>query len=331
MNNKQSGSIIKALMFWLLSFSLFMLAAITTLNMVLLNKNAVSETLVKAQTYQNIVTATIGLMSQQNDSSQDEGIKRLEPIIKSVITPNYLKSVVEPILGGLFGWLNGDSPSIQFEINTKQASIQLQSGIAQYLHNKVSSLPECNEQPINVIDPINATCKPRMVEVPSFEIEAQSLVGSIPIFQQESLSAADLGFAKITEQKTMSYVRGLYYSLKIAPYILITLALTSSALLIASSREKLKTVMRLGNNFLWIGFILTFVGLLTFVLTKQFGIMTIGNATEEQLRFIDLVFTPLMTTISLKIAVFTAYFGVAYIAIGGSIILTTRLITIKNS
>lgn len=306
---------------WLLSFSLFALASIAAINLTVLNQNYIKRSLVNAQTYENIVptmlnlaTSSTGVYKTNQPSTQT--LQSLVPVVTKSVTPEFVQTTTESIIDGTFAWLKGNTPEPFFTIETSAVKASLQRDTADYLQARLQALPVCDAN-ISRIDPLTTDCRPPQVSESVANAAASELVQSMPLLGKSEITASSLGMGDvISRNPIVKHLPTGYKVSTVLPYAFAVISLICAIIIIFASTLRHKGWRRVGHSFVLAGLLLVLAGLLAAALTKRFGTMTLGDATQQQFVFIDTIFTPLANTLSLSVSLYTLYFGVIYAIIG---------------
>lgn len=321
---------------WLLSFSLFTLASIAAINLTVLNQNYIKRSLVNAQTYENIVPTMLNLATSstgvyKTNQPSEQTLQSLAPVITKSITPKFVQTTTESIIDGTFTWLKGNTPEPFFVIETSAVKAGLQRDTADYLQARLLALPVCAAN-TTTIDPLTTDCRPPQVSESVADTAAVELVQSMPLLSAPEISANSLGLSNAISQKQIAkHLPTAYKVSTLLPYIFAAISLACGVIIIFASTLRSKGWKRVGHSFVWAGALLMLAGLLAAALTKRFGTMTLGDATQQQFVFIDTIFTPLANTLSISVSLYTLYFGVVYAIIGALCYAVSHKLHIENT
>lgn len=317
--------ITRAVSAWLLAFSLFALASFAALTITLLNPSFIKSSLVKANVYDHVVPATLNLATnvsyqqQPGEISNNQTLTELTPVIEQTITPVFLRSTTESIINGTFVWLKGGADWPNFSIDITAMKTNLVANITNYLVKRVNALPVCKKYDTSQsFDPVNATCRPNVsFSSEQFRQSALDFVNSFPPLQQNTLTI-DTAYARKTfaNDKPISKAPQVYFWLTKTMYLFAALTVTSVMVLVIVSNPKYKTWRTVGHTFIVAGIMLIITAGVTYVLLNRFGHQFIGNASKEQLDFVNTIFSPLSQQLSKALANTALAFGVGYAVIG---------------
>lgn len=309
----------KGILAWILSISLFLLAAFIALTTTIASPHYVKETLEKTDFYDNIIPAALSLVSASNSSSQQQITNatrtELAPILQKVLTPAFLQTTLESVIDGTVVWLKGNATAPTFRIKTESVKVSLTNELSIYLQNRFAALPVCTgEADINTIDPLTATCRPNILLTESEATQyAQDFVNQLPLLDNSEISVAHLD---TTDTFNKNYVvtntPKVYQILQLSPYILGLIIILSSIGIIILSTNHYRAVKTVGNTFLWAGILLVVTGAIALLLSGKFEAGFIGSGTDVQTSFVTTIFTPILSRLGNSFALVSLYIGAAY-------------------
>lgn len=173
-------------------------------------------------------------------------------VVKSAVTPAFLRQSIEQVLDGTYRWLQGKVPKPDFRIDLTGVRQQLIDGAGAYAANRAQGLPACTFAQLRSlgpnVDPFKAPCLPPGVTPDAVRAqvvgELQSnpqLVGQ-PVLTADTLPKNNQGQTPFDQAKELPRVFGWF---RLAPWLVGGLVVLLMSLLILvrhDRRHGLKTV-----------------------------------------------------------------------------------------
>jgi hypothetical protein len=320
----------------LLKFSLFNLALVIALLYTLGNADALKQSLSQSGIYDQVVDSFIS--AAKNNSPQPSTQLPLDnpeitKIAKDSFTPEVFKTTGESIIDGLYGWLEGQTPRPQFEVDLTAQRDRFTHEIAEYAENRLETLPSCSLQE-NIqlsqqdsINPFTVSCRPPL----SIATEKQRLIAQLqsqegllgnPVITPDDFtgnSAKEPDFAN-------SPAPEIFRWLKRAPVILVGISLLAAAATVLLAGEKRQGWRSVGMTLLGTGLFLL-IGTLIFTYLFNTANRPEGslgqsmNLTDRDVRaaVLDIIRT-LFTTLSMSVVKVSSI----YVAVGAGILFVIR-------
>ncbi len=158
----------------------------------------------------------------------------LDPLMAStsdVLTTEYLTTKLNPVIDGLYDWLEGKTDSPEFEIVLSDRLTALSDAISEPLKNELAKLPVCSNDFLYSSDfnPIEAVCVPSGVDAGFIVDEFTSQVTTSPDIADISFSSDDLDL----DEDILTAVPRFYSGVKNLPYAFaVAVALLSIAVVL---------------------------------------------------------------------------------------------------
>ncbi|MBI4034473.1 hypothetical protein HY380_01090 [Candidatus Saccharibacteria bacterium] len=186
---------------------------------------------------------------------------------KQAFSGDYLRQVTEPVIDGLYTWLDGQTKLPDFKINITDAKKRLVDSLASQLKQRLAKLPVCS----SAIDAANydafkANCRPVTLDPASVTNRLKRQLLDSPDFLPDSvLTASDI---KASNKKASIFkdqlkdIPKIYQNVKKSPpaFMLFSLFLSMVAVLLSGNR--LVGLRHVGITVLITGFVILSLAIL---------------------------------------------------------------------
>lgn len=307
---------------WLLTFSLFTTAGLAAITMTILNPSYIKQTLDKSGAYDTIIESALELASfnqQGSEALTKQTISEITPVITAVVTPTFLQQTTEAIIDGFFAWLQGDVAYPSFDIPLSTVKADLVSGVADYASKRLAALPACPRgTSYDSVDPFTATCKPPIaISAQEMQQNAATFVEAFPAFAEPSIKIQQAdGLREFSTDKPLGKAPMVYGLATKAMYIFGLLVIICAVIVVRTSKPPLRAWRTIGHTFVLSGVLLIFTAFVTYLFLGKMGHQFFGSASQQQLDFVNSVFTPISQLLSKSLADYSLWFGVGYAVIG---------------
>lgn len=234
-------------------------------------------------------------MNQNMEKSEDDGgdinfdAPEIQSAASKAFTPDFLRTSVESVVDGVYGWLDGKTAEPQFTIDISSAKKTFVESVADSAATRVEALPVCTtiEQAQGGDDPFSATCKP-----PDFnaQTEKQKFLekfnsGEGPL-KQNAISYADL--QKDSNEKPTDKLKDapkFFQLAKELPVILAVVAIVLMSLIVLlNPANRFRGIRTISWVFFTVGtFVLVITVVLSFASTKIVGNLTATDPLQHDL------------------------------------------------
>lgn len=224
--------------------------------------------------YGGIVDGILESATQEAQNSTDQQLPvndpKIQQIAKDSFSPETLSTQSEPIIDGIYAWLQGDTNTPQFSVDLTDAKQQFANGIADYAVERYEALPACTltqmrSMDMNTIDPFTATCRPPQVPSSLVRERVLSEVTSNDAFlQQTNFTAEDLPTDEQgrTAIDNLNAAPGIYQLFRLLPWVLGIASVVLAVLVYVLHDIKKRALRSLGITFLGTGIFLALGALL---------------------------------------------------------------------
>lgn len=311
----------------LLRLVLFFGITATVLLIIFGRPNALKTTLQTSNAYSRLVPS---LIETSKKNGQNNGTLSFDdPVIAEIFTKSFppadIKKNTELFIDSVYSWLNNKTDTLQFTIDFTSNKQLFARELANYAFNKLELLPYCKQPPAE-LDPLNATCLPKNVDLTEAKRSYEEQIFLTDSFLQKTiLTQEDLP----KNTKGQSITDQLYFApdvftwLKRAPFILSAFLIFLSFDFILLSPRKRKGVQSLSTILISSGVgILAFPLLFSYVLpyfSKSFD-FNFDTAVGTQK-----IFTEIIDELSRNIDILFISFGAGVTIVGFMLYIGERL------
>ncbi len=315
-----------------LSFSLFFLATALVLTLTLLSPTFIKRTLLKTNTYSNIVPSSLELAasssSQQNNNEISPAVlAQLKPVVTDAVPASFVQQTTETVIDGTFGWLQGKTTIPQISVQTATVKNNLQQSLSTYIYKRLTSLEVCQKGTnYDNFDPLATPCRPP-VALQDSEIQKYTadLIAQLPFLNKPEISLESLELTKAFASDSPSQKAPFVYSVAAKlPYILGLLAVICGVALVILSAQKMQAIRTVAHTFAWAGGILILFSALTLFFNGRASNQLLGSSSQAQATFVKTIFSPIISEFTKTAADYTLYLGVAYCFIGAILYVIAR-------
>lgn len=251
------------------------------------NLESIQSVLEDKNIYQKIVPAVLTTANYSKEQKPNSQLPLGEPWVLDAVSgafpPKTIESLSANILGGVFGWLEGDTANPEFKIDLTTNKEALANNIGNYVTTRSSGLPVCTLADLqNVSADINiysAPCRPSLISPELAGQTAKQQVLSDQNFLSDPVITADsiTKEAKSSPFKSLEPLRLAYSNQRPILWgsVFFVILLATGGVLLAKDRSKaLKSLFRV---LLSAG-----VGLTIFTFFMWFGLKNNGIGTSNE-------------------------------------------------
>lgn len=246
-------------------------------------------TLQTSNAYSKFVPSLIE--SSKKNPKPGSNLNLEDPEIVEIFTDSFtgrdLQKKTEAVIDSAYGWLNGQTSSLQFKIDFTKNKRQFARALTDYAFNRLEALPVCKLPPTE-LNPLTATCKPIAESFSEVKKSYEEQIFVSDTFLKKTILTQDdlpknINGQSISEQ--LHFLPTLFTWLKRAPFILVTLILILTADFLLLSQRKRKGLQSLSAIFFGSGIsILAFPVIINYVIpyfTKSFQFSLESDGTQK--------------------------------------------------
>lgn len=230
-------------------------------NATLRNRETIKGWFTESNFYDRIVDVALeGAHNAAKEDQQSQEIPLDDPQIKkiavSAFPPEFLQKSVETIVDNTYSWLEGDSQTLNFNIDLSEAKGKLADGLAQYAVSRAQTLPACTaEQAREALagrfDLLNADCVPAGVDISALAADLRNEIATnedIPQNITVDSDAINLGTKRIEIENSpqTDKAQTAFRRAGAAPVVLGIVAALSSLGIIFLSAQRRNGFLRAG-------------------------------------------------------------------------------------
>lgn len=305
-----------------------------TLNLTILNRQAVKTWLHDSNLYSNLLDSTFQTtLSQQ--TTQLEGLLTpdiLKTALQNTFQPSYIQTQSETALDSTYNWIEGTATTPNFTIDIPAKRDTFIQELTKVLTPKVAALPTCTDLQLVLQE---ATCRPASVTPEQFSKEiAENSVASADFFDKPLTGENLIGestpqAANPDTQADMQLLSQLPVYRQWVNILIIALPILiviCASLVILLSPDKLFATIRLSRR-LFFGAVLTFLAALVMLYAGNNANSLPGLATQPAANLFIPVIQQVITGIATQLAITSGSFA----ATTGAAWLITALIRRKQT
>lgn len=291
--------ILKKIAYWIVGYSIrFILFATITAAVIVsvVGKSSyVKNILTDINSYDRFVPAVIEANRTAPQSS--DSLNYDDPNIVKIFNDSFpaadLKIQTEGVIDNLYGWLNGEQPTLTFKADFTPNKALLADKLTNYAFERLAGLPDCKQLPES-INPLTINCKPGGYDLQDVkESYHQELLGSNSFLSQTVLTEKDLpkNDAGKTLPQQLTFAPSAFQWLLRAPYLLGGITLVFGVLYVWLSPRKRRGISGIGSILLSSGISLAIFPILFDIViphyTKSFQAQS--GTTGTQAIFSDVI------------------------------------------
>lgn len=295
--------------------------------------NAIKQSLVSSGVYKSIIGDALDQAQkkmktdQAGDNSPDIPIDdpELRKIIVQAFPPEYLQTQTENTLDGIYGWLQGKTPQLVFDIDLTDSKARLADGVGSYATTRLSSLPFCTPgSPADDVNPFNATCVPRGFDIAAASSKAREKIAGEEFIKDTHINAQTLkiGDEKQTIDQKLRQAPKIYQLAQKAIYGLGVLALLTGASVLFLSETRRAGLRKLSVTGISVGISLSAVGFVSWFASNKLA--NRFTATAESKEPLQQTLMQIVQTLAGDLRVWWIGLGITLLVLGIGGIITLR-------
>ncbi len=255
------------------------------------SSQAIKDMLVESRTYDDAIATLLESVELTNDQSASGQSSiplddpELQSIIQDSLPPEFLQTQTEHVIDGVFAWLDGSTPQMNFMVDLTAPRTAFVSDVSQYAVKRVDALPTCGLADASAapVDIFSLDCRP--VGFSSAQAYSQILsdFNSGNFLSDTVITSADF----VNEQgdsieSRFSYLPTVYGVLTNGVLISVSVLFIVSALYVWARHPIARGLKSLGRRLTSGGIIgLAFTLVFRFLLPTMLGGNTAGNGAQE--------------------------------------------------
>ncbi|HSX28340.1 MAG TPA: hypothetical protein VLF60_02725 [Candidatus Saccharimonadales bacterium] len=315
------------LLYSVFSATLFSFGLLLSLQVVLTTPHTIEGALDKSGIYDSLVHDVLAQQSNQTNNIPIEQ-PQIQSAIQQAFPASLLRSDANQIIEGTFDWLKGKTPSPQFSIDINGARENLATNIANYVQQRLTSLPTCTTVPTD-LNAFTMTCVPTGFDIPTAVAQAKhdilNVNGSL---SQPTLTADTL---KNNQGQTIPQqfhgVPAAYHSAVLAIYATGIAALLAAAGIILLDQTKKIALRRVGIGAVTVGIssgLLAWFG--DFALRKAIAKLT---AATQQNELLQAKVTSVIQLLTHQVRTVWLEYAIAVVVLGVGVLVLAKLLPHK--
>ncbi len=287
-------AILASLLSLLCTLAVSSYVTLQTLETTVLDKNEVKGWIDKSGVYKNLLGTIIASNSTaQEEISASSGSIVTSDDLKSALSQtmnsDYLKQSSEKVIDSAYSWLNGDTSTISFEINTTEKKDNFTANLSSILEPQLAQLPECTS--IVQFQTNNPPCLPRGTSAKQAADElATDAANSTSIFRkpvtnqtvaESSNSTAQANSPLVSSNSSANKLQNVVSNLQMWLIWLPIITVVSGGLMVALSHHRLTAAKHLAGKLTWGLGITCAIGLLIAGFGKDFSMKGYISGTNS--------------------------------------------------
>lgn len=182
----------RGLLLVIASITIAMWIGVVTLNMTLLNRQAVLSWLEASGAYSHLADSVVSLQAPEGEEST-VNTDALKQAISNTLTPSFVRQSSEKVVNAVFDWVEGQTPSIKFSISLADKREVLQQQLATALEPELAKLPACSNNSNGLLNRQDPQCLPKGSNPKTAASSAAQQTVDSSDFLTQPITAASLG------------------------------------------------------------------------------------------------------------------------------------------
>ncbi len=260
--------------------SLVLLVVLGSVILVFSTPGQLKESLKVSKVYDNLVASIIDSATKESAGQLDGSIEEsafsqpaVQEAAKKALTPVFLQTTSEEIINGIYGWLRGDTPQPEFNIDVSAVRQRFITSVGDYAVNRAKTLPACTaEQSAQLtqqsIDALTTACVPAGYNVENLRAQIETELNKQEteagqqkdnLLQQTTISPDTLPKDENGKTAVQNFAENaekapeVFSFVVITPWIFGILAIISAGLVVLLYDDKRRGIRSLGISALAIG------------------------------------------------------------------------------
>ena len=240
-------------------------------------------------------------------------------IATTAFPPNFFRLTAENTIDDVYSWLDGKQTTLEYQIDVTEQNTALINGLANFAVSRVTSLPECTQSQLAMVDLFSTKCRH-----PSFDVEHErtqlinELSDSSPLFRETIFPLQNLLSDTPDINSYPRYYR--YLGISWLPIVLVIAA--SCVLLLYASTTRKKGWRKISKAVLTTSFsLIIFTFLFSFIIPTFSGGLPLLSSADDSL---GVLLSDISITLGRDFATMTLYICLPLIVVSGIGLLSTR-------
>lgn len=325
---------ILAILYSIFSTALLFFAIFLGIQQVLGSPTKLESALANSGIYTSAVTDTLSSNAQQTLGNTNIPLTNtdVQSAVKGAFPSSLLQNSTEQFLNGIYAWLQGKSSTPTFSIDLSGAKGNLADNLANYVQNRLDSLPTCTlaTMPSNLssVDVYTATCVPpgfnkaTAVEQVRQDVQQSDFLKD-PVLTADSIKSSN---GQTLTQRLKS-VQTLYHDLVLLLYALPGVIILTALGIIFVSRSRRLGIRHTAVTTLSTGIMTAIIAFFAvFVLDKITTALTHGSSASQPLQVKVL---HIFDSLGSDLRVWWVGVGIAYTVAGLVTLIVLRIVRPK--
>lgn len=272
----------------LFGLAIFGLAVTFSLNSVFGTPSHLKTTLRDGGVYEVIATEIAAQLATDAHTSTDIPVDRetFHQAAKAAVTPELVQQNSEKIIDGTYAWLDGSTPTPDFQVDTAAIQQQMSANLSQAAADRLSTLPACTlaqlqHTDMSTLDPFSIPCRPPGMNTATIRQQfAQNIGTGNSLLPDEPVTANDLTSSDGQQVFAQAgHVPDVFQLGLVLPWIFGMLAILTAAVVIFFNVPRLRGVTPLSISLLITGVLLLAAMTIVSFIFRQIGasIASTGN------------------------------------------------------
>jgi hypothetical protein len=180
------------------TLSLFGLAVTAAVNHVFSKPDNLKQALRDGKVYDAVADSIVDQAVKDADKQTDIPLdnKKVQSAARAAVTPKLIQENGEKIIDGTYSWLEGDTPTPEFRLDTQEIKDQVATNVSKAGEARVKKLPACTYAQlqridINSVDPFALECRPPGLDLTALRKQYQKEIAASDAFLEESALTAE--------------------------------------------------------------------------------------------------------------------------------------------
>lgn len=318
----------------LFKICLVVLPVVFAVTLVFGSPDSIEKALKESRVYDQFVTVVLDSSKEQ---ATEPGAQQLlnDPGIRAAIEESFPAELLErsttTVIGGVFAWLQGDTPEPQFVVDFTEAKTSLITNLKEVAEKRAAGLPECTVEQLQTLDPntdfLSLPCRP-----PGFDVkQASDQFGQQILHDVEFLNKPVISHQTLAKEgqplisEDLQQLPKAYQAAQAAKWVALAIVTGLGLVLVFARHDRRAGLRHIAWAMLGAG---VFLGITLAVYWFAFdqANKTVAGVDATRAMVLDGA-QVLMTDLNQIILMFSG----AYMLVGGGILLTLRLRTPKTT
>jgi hypothetical protein len=179
----------------LLPVVLFSFGFLLSVSQVLGTPDRLKQSLKDSNIYEAAVTDLINTGGSQGSGGVSADDAAVQDAVSNALSAETLKTQTDEIVNGVYAWLRGDTPTLDFQVDLTGIRDELTANLSKQAADRTADLPVCPAgtpvSSVTNLDPFNATCRPQGITSANAAAITRQEIESSDLFRQPVLTPND--------------------------------------------------------------------------------------------------------------------------------------------